>query len=78
VDDVRLDAFGGLVENQDRWLQYQGAPDGELLLLAAGQIAAAPLKHRFQNWKQVEDARKAIVAGTMAASRGSTSKPCMI
>src|SRR5688500_15870920 len=41
VNDVRLDAFGGLIEDQQAGFEHQRAPDGELLLLAAGQIAAA-------------------------------------
>ena len=42
VDDVRLDAFGRFVQNQQLRLEHERPADRELLLLAAGQIAAAP------------------------------------
>src|SRR5205085_11824885 len=45
LDDRRLDAFGRLVEQQQTRLHHHGAPDRELLLLAAGQIAPAPAQH---------------------------------
>ena len=40
VDDVRLNAFGRLVEDEHLRLGEQRAADGELLLLAAGEHAA--------------------------------------
>src|SRR6185369_2794478 len=42
LDDRRLDAFGGLVEDEKPWSHRERASDRELLLLAAGQVAAAP------------------------------------
>jgi hypothetical protein len=36
LHDIGLDAFGGLVQEQEFWLPGQRAADGELLLLAAG------------------------------------------
>ena len=45
LDDRRLDAFGRLVEQQHLRIGRQRARDGELLLLAAGEIAAAPSSH---------------------------------
>ena len=42
LDDRRLDAFGRLVEHQQLRPHDQRAADGELLLLAAGEVAAAP------------------------------------
>ncbi len=47
ADDVGLDAFGGLVQNQQARIQYQGATNRQLLLLAAGQVAAPALQHLF-------------------------------
>ena len=35
LDDAGLDAFGGLVQDQQAWAGGQGAGDGQLLLLAA-------------------------------------------
>ena len=56
VDDVGLDALGRLVEDQELRLERQRAPDGQLLLLAAREIAAAPLEHLFSTGNSVEDA----------------------
>ena len=44
LDDRRLDAFGRLVEDQQLRLRRQRAADRELLLLAARQVAAAPVR----------------------------------
>src|SRR4051812_22826366 len=40
--DVRLDAFGGLIEHQQRRIGNQRTTNGQLLLLPAGKIATAP------------------------------------
>jgi hypothetical protein len=45
VHDIRLDAFGRLVENQELGSQNERAADRELLLLPAGQIAAPAVEH---------------------------------
>src|SRR5205814_9617461 len=58
VHKVRLNAFGGLVENQQRRLDDQRARDRKLLLLAAGEIAAAPPPHLLQGRKQIIDVRR--------------------
>src|SRR5262245_12038797 len=54
LDDGRLDAFGGLVEQEHARPHHQRAADGELLLLAAGEIAAAPAQHVVQHGEQRE------------------------
>ena len=54
LDDGRLDALGGLVEQQQLRPGDQGAADGQLLLLAAGQVAAAPRQHVRQRREQLE------------------------
>ena len=41
VHQIRLNPFGGLIEDEQRRLKHERAPDGELLLLAAGEISAA-------------------------------------
>ena len=58
VNDVGLNAFGRLIENQQLRLEHQRAADRELLLLAAREIAAAPVQHLLQHRKQIEDARR--------------------
>ena len=71
LDDGRLDALGRLVEDEKFRLRHQSASDGELLLLAAGKIAAAPPEHVAQHREEREDlvvehalgARKAGEAG---------------
>ena len=45
--DVGLDPLGRLVEDQQLRIERQRAPHGQLLLLAARQIAAAPAQHLF-------------------------------
>src|SRR6266576_6080612 len=52
VNDVRLDAFGRLVEDEDFRIGQERAGDGELLLLAAAEDAAFALKHFFEHRKQ--------------------------
>jgi len=58
VDDVRLDAFGRLIEDQKPRLENHGSANRELLLLATRQVAAAPMAHLLQDGKQVEDLRR--------------------
>src|ERR1700681_2958414 len=55
LDDGRLDAFGGLVEDEELRAHGERAPDGELLLLAAGKVAAAPPRHLLQHREHLED-----------------------
>ena len=54
LDDGRLDAFGRLVEHEELRLHDEGAGDGELLLLAAGEIAAAPRQHGLEHREKLE------------------------
>src|SRR5579859_4683465 len=56
INDVRLDAFRGLVEDEDLGIAEHGAGDGELLLLAAAENAAFALEHFLENGKQIEHA----------------------
>jgi len=49
MNDVGLDAFGRLVEDQDLWFEHQGAADRELLLLASGEIATSTPQHLLQH-----------------------------
>src|SRR4029077_9409175 len=55
VDDIGLNPFGRLVEDEERRLEHERASDGELLLLAAGEIAPAAMQHVAQHGEQVED-----------------------
>src|ERR1700736_411798 len=41
LDDIRLDTFGWLVEQNEVGICYQHAPDRQLLLLSAGHGAGA-------------------------------------
>src|SRR6476620_11960362 len=61
LDDRGLDAFGRLVEQQQFRPHHQRPADRQLLLLSAGQIAAAAAQHRVQHRKQREH-----VVGDMA------------
>ncbi|MNP20069.1 hypothetical protein D3C76_1126290 [compost metagenome] len=55
LDHRGLDAFGGLVENQQARAAGQGPANGELLLLAAGQVTATTLFHLQQHREQFVD-----------------------
>src|SRR5580700_6822143 len=70
LDDRRLDAFGRLVEQKEPRPHHQRAADGELLLLAARKIAAAPAQHGFEHREQ----RKHVVghAALIARQRRKT------
>ena len=54
-DDGGLDALCGLIQHEEPWPRHQRAADGELLLLAARQIAAAPPEHVLQHGEEIED-----------------------
>ena len=55
LDDGRLDAFGRLIEDENLRLRQQSAGDGELLLLAAGEVAALAMAHVEQDGKERVD-----------------------
>src|SRR5262249_38881025 len=54
LDDRGLDALGRLVEQEDPRPHHQRPADRELLLLAAGQVAAAPPEHLVEHGKEGE------------------------
>src|SRR5437016_5505679 len=62
LDDGGLDALGGLVEDEELRLHRERAPDGELLLLAARKVAAAPAQHLAEDRKELEHARRYLGA----------------
>src|SRR5208282_1546531 len=55
LDDRGLDAFGRLIENEELGLGHERPRDRQLLLLPAGEIAAAPPHHVGKNGKQTEN-----------------------
>ena len=55
LDDRRLNALGRLVEQQDLRIAGERARDRELLLLAAGQVAAAPAFEVLEDREQIVD-----------------------
>src|SRR5258706_9180752 len=64
LDDGRLDAFGGLVEDEELWSHGERAADGELLLLPAGKVTPAPSQHLPEHREHLEDARGNLRAPT--------------
>src|SRR5262249_37601119 len=54
LDDRRLNALGRLVQQEQTRPHDEGPPDRELLLLAAGEIAATPAEHAVEHRKQRE------------------------
>src|SRR5688572_16668872 len=67
MHDVGLDALRRLVQDEQLGLRHQRAPDGQLLLLATRQIAAAAVQHLLQHGKITKDALRdaplALAAG---------------
>src|SRR5438552_10605404 len=68
VDDGGLDALGRLVEQEERRVGEQRPRDGELLLLAAGEVPAALAEHLAEPRKEREDVvqprrRRALLPG---------------
>ena len=54
LDHRGLDAFGRLVEYQQLGPHGERPADGELLLLATGEIATAALQHRIEHREEFE------------------------
>src|SRR4051794_8061434 len=52
MHDVGLNALSGFIEDQELGLEHQRSSDRQLLLLSAGQVAAASSQHLFQHRKQ--------------------------
>src|SRR3954466_1114173 len=65
--DGRLDPFGGLIEEEQRGPSDQSADDGELLLLAAGEISAPPVAH---GGERGEEREQLVEGGALAAASG--------
>jgi hypothetical protein len=62
LDDTRLDALRRFVEDQQSGARRECAGDGELLLLATGEIAAAAAQELAEDGKEVEDLRRHLAA----------------
>src|ERR1051326_995965 len=54
VNNIWLDAFRRLIEDQQLWLEDKCPADRELLLLSAGKVAAMPVEHLLQHGKQLD------------------------
>src|SRR5271169_1405211 len=70
LDDRRLNALGRLVEDEELRARHQRAANRQLLLLAAGEIAAAPPEHVVENRKQAENL---VVDGALIARQAGES-----
>ena len=55
LDNARLDTLGRLVQQKKARPHHQGSRERELLLLAAGQVAAAPVYHCFEDREERKD-----------------------
>src|SRR4029078_6507438 len=65
LDDGRLDAFRRLIKQKKLRAHHQGTSDRQLLLLAAGQIAAAALEHAAET----REKRKHVIGHVALAAR---------
>ena len=54
LDDRGLDALRRLVEEEEAGPRHEGAADRELLLLPAGEVAAAAVQHALEDGEQLE------------------------
>ena len=71
LDDRRLYAFSGFIQNQYFGLHHQRPANGELLLLAAGQVAATARLHGCEHRKHLIDLR----GNSAGAAIGFAGKP---
>ncbi|UGA37372.1 hypothetical protein JOS77_25565 [Chromobacterium haemolyticum] len=71
LDDGGLNALGRLVQHQQRRTPYQRAANRQLLLLAAGQVAAPAAAHFVKHRKHLEHA----VRQAPARRAGEASQP---
>ena len=55
LDHVWLDTLRGFIKKQHLGVADEGAGDGQLLLLSAGQIAAHALGHGFEHREEFEN-----------------------
>ncbi len=69
-DDVGLNPFGRLVEDQELGVERERATHRQLLLLTAREIAASPLHHVLEHGKELEDA-----LGHLRRLVGARAKP---
>ncbi len=56
IDNVGLNTFRRLIQNEHLWFGEQRSPDGQLLLLTAREHAAFAREKFLENWKEGEDA----------------------
>lgn len=68
LDDRWLNSLGRFVEEENPWLGDQRPGDGELLLLAAAQLAPAPLGEPRQAWEEGESGRE-LGVGVLSGCR---------
>src|SRR5690606_40929352 len=55
LDDRGLNAFGGFIKDEQGGAGDERSRNGQLLLLAAGEIAATPVEHGLQNREKLEN-----------------------
>ncbi len=65
-----LDAFGGLIEQQQAGLAEEGPGDRQLLLLTAGKVAAPPVEELLQHREQLEHQRIDVAMAADATGPG--------
>ena len=65
-----LDAFGGLIEQEQLGLAQQRPGDRQLLLLTAGEVAAAAAEELLQDREQLENDRIDVTVAGQAARQG--------
>jgi len=51
----RVKTVGGFIKDEECGVKHQGAANGQLLLLAAGEIPAAATQHLVQYRKEFKD-----------------------
>ncbi len=69
LDDVGLNAFGRLVEQEHLGIAGQSAGDGQLLLLPAGEIAAHAPGHRLEHREKLVHSSGMVLLPSVRACR---------
>src|SRR6516162_1277021 len=65
LDDLRMNSFGRLVEDEQVRPRDESEGDRQLLLLPAGKVPTATVEHVLQHWKEIKD-----LVGDMAKLAG--------
>ena len=76
LDDIGLNAFRWLVQEQHARSCDQCTRDCQLLLLPAREVAATAMQELFEDWEKLENFIGHAAFRPIKVIRGNTSRPC--